>query len=774
MRVSVALHARESDRLVAELHLTCAPTSRRQPTERFARQRSAGARSLRARRRRRPPGPPARLEVFGVGTDWVQVTWSALGPGRGRARARRTTDRRSTPTAARAPCCSTAWPRTEHRIELSGAGHGRRPRRAPGHNARRRRPARSCSGSPPSATSTSAALSTGYFHTIVEVPAPDDAPSRPVPRGRRRRADDVGRRAPGRSRATSSTAATKTTGQRSTGRHRRSPRSPSTSSPATTRRRRTGRRRPDAGAVRHRAAPGRGRAERSTTPASASFSPTPPGPAPTADTIADVGRPHRRRRARRSTRRCSSGCTTSRCASGSRPTSRPGFPGPKADRSCGRLGEANPTVLVSSGHTHRHRRHHVGPVTATEVGSTKDFPGTWAGYQVHEGGIVQFVRRIAEPSCIRWTDQHPTGRGRRWALWSPGRLAEPVLHRKRGDHRQRGAVANSRMPSSNPIVGPETEHIGGPVGRRHDVADVAQPVAADDLRWRRRRTHRTAPAAMSSTVWGSPLQTLNAPRTSRIGEQGGHVGVRRRRARGRSRVAGRRPRTPAGTSSPLQRRPEDAGHAGVGRVPRHPGPVDVVVAQRHDGSRRARARTPSTGAPGGAWWRRRRCAGRAGASSGTSSQSERRTAHRARWFEPTGLEVGDRPGAGPDHAVLVAAVATLAVHDHRRRQHDPAGEAELVQDRQPDRGADVVVGDVVADVGEVDPEADAGRLVADGVDAVEGAAPGIGVAARRASISVDVVGGGRPGAWGGRGGRGGRAPPPRCRDRGARRRCASR
>lgn len=102
----------------------------------------------------------------------------------------------------------------------------------------------------------------------------------------------------------------------------------------------------------------------------------------------------------------------------------PGIPGPEATRFLDGLGRATDQVLVTSGHTHRHRRHHTAGVTHTEVGSTKDFPGTWAGYHVHEGGIVQVVRRIAEPSCIRWTDHSRRAAGGIWSRWSPGRLSD--------------------------------------------------------------------------------------------------------------------------------------------------------------------------------------------------------------------------------------------------------------------------------------------------------------------------------------------------------------
>ncbi len=87
-----------------------------------------------------------------------------------------------------------------------------------------------------------------------------------------------------------------------------------------------------------------------------------------------------------------------------------------------RLVAANPAVLVTSGHTHRHRRRRHGPAVITEVGSPKDFPGTWAGYVVHEGGIRQVVRRIGRPDVLRWTDRSRTAALGLWGRWSPGSL----------------------------------------------------------------------------------------------------------------------------------------------------------------------------------------------------------------------------------------------------------------------------------------------------------------------------------------------------------------
>ncbi len=87
-----------------------------------------------------------------------------------------------------------------------------------------------------------------------------------------------------------------------------------------------------------------------------------------------------------------------------------------------RLVAANPAVFVTSGHTHRHRRRRHGSAVVTEVGSPKDYPGTWAGYVVHEGGIRQVVRRIARPDVLRWTERSSAAAFGLWGRWSPGTL----------------------------------------------------------------------------------------------------------------------------------------------------------------------------------------------------------------------------------------------------------------------------------------------------------------------------------------------------------------
>lgn len=87
-----------------------------------------------------------------------------------------------------------------------------------------------------------------------------------------------------------------------------------------------------------------------------------------------------------------------------------------------RLGAAHPRVLVTSGHTHRHRRWDHGGVTSTQVGSTKDYPGVWAGYVAHEGGLRQVVRRVSRPDCLAWTDRTRRAALGAWRWVAPGRL----------------------------------------------------------------------------------------------------------------------------------------------------------------------------------------------------------------------------------------------------------------------------------------------------------------------------------------------------------------
>jgi hypothetical protein len=85
------------------------------------------------------------------------------------------------------------------------------------------------------------------------------------------------------------------------------------------------------------------------------------------------------------------------------------------------VGAAHRHVLVTSGHTHRHRRWAHAGVTTTQVGSTSDHPGVWAGYVVHESGMRQVVRRIAQPDVLPWSERARDAALGAWGQVSPGR-----------------------------------------------------------------------------------------------------------------------------------------------------------------------------------------------------------------------------------------------------------------------------------------------------------------------------------------------------------------
>jgi 3',5'-cyclic AMP phosphodiesterase CpdA len=63
-------------------------------------------------------------------------------------------------------------------------------------------------------------------------------------------------------------------------------------------------------------------------------------------------------------------------------------------------------VAYAAGHTHRHRVRAMARsgVASIEIGCTKDFPGTWAEYRVHEGAIMQVVHRMSTPEALAWSE----------------------------------------------------------------------------------------------------------------------------------------------------------------------------------------------------------------------------------------------------------------------------------------------------------------------------------------------------------------------------------
>ncbi|MBA2281235.1 MAG: metallophosphoesterase [Actinomycetota bacterium] len=61
-----------------------------------------------------------------------------------------------------------------------------------------------------------------------------------------------------------------------------------------------------------------------------------------------------------------------------------------------------------AGHTHRNRVRRfaaTGEVPFVEVACVKDYPGTWAEYRIHEGGILQVHRRISSPAALAWSER---------------------------------------------------------------------------------------------------------------------------------------------------------------------------------------------------------------------------------------------------------------------------------------------------------------------------------------------------------------------------------
>jgi hypothetical protein len=78
--------------------------------------------------------------------------------------------------------------------------------------------------------------------------------------------------------------------------------------------------------------------------------------------------------------------------------------------------------LITSGHTHRNRARRHGSLAVSEVASTRDWPGVWAGYVVHEGGIRQVVRRAVAADVIDWHEYSRRALLGVWERWAAGPL----------------------------------------------------------------------------------------------------------------------------------------------------------------------------------------------------------------------------------------------------------------------------------------------------------------------------------------------------------------
>lgn len=102
----------------------------------------------------------------------------------------------------------------------------------------------------------------------------------------------------------------------------------------------------------------------------------------------------------------------------------PGIPWDESRVLLSGLAAAQPATFVTCGHRHRNRRYRYGPLVISEVGSTKDYPGVWAGYRVFEGGLIQTVRRISRPDVMAWTESTRRAMNGQWHRWAPGRLED--------------------------------------------------------------------------------------------------------------------------------------------------------------------------------------------------------------------------------------------------------------------------------------------------------------------------------------------------------------
>ena len=102
----------------------------------------------------------------------------------------------------------------------------------------------------------------------------------------------------------------------------------------------------------------------------------------------------------------------------------PGIRGDHARKFLDTIAAANPATIVTSGHTHRHRRRVHRGVVVVETGSPKDYPGTWTAMVVHEGGVRHEVRRVMRPDCLAWTERTRRAALGLWGRWSPGQLGD--------------------------------------------------------------------------------------------------------------------------------------------------------------------------------------------------------------------------------------------------------------------------------------------------------------------------------------------------------------
>lgn len=80
-----------------------------------------------------------------------------------------------------------------------------------------------------------------------------------------------------------------------------------------------------------------------------------------------------------------------------------------------------------AGHTHRNRRTGlpgVEDVPFVEVGTVKDYPGSWAEYRVYDGMVLQVHRRITDPVGLAWSERTRHMFAGTYERYARGRLSD--------------------------------------------------------------------------------------------------------------------------------------------------------------------------------------------------------------------------------------------------------------------------------------------------------------------------------------------------------------
>ena len=87
-----------------------------------------------------------------------------------------------------------------------------------------------------------------------------------------------------------------------------------------------------------------------------------------------------------------------------------------------------------------------GAVPYVEVGCVKDYPGSWAEYRIHEGGVVQAFRRISDPACLDWSERTRQMYDGGYGAYAFGRLADRCFTLT--DRRARSPITRTSSPAA--------------------------------------------------------------------------------------------------------------------------------------------------------------------------------------------------------------------------------------------------------------------------------------------------------------------------------------